>query len=56
MSMSHMNGFVYILIFAGLFLIGGAYSFWKQKISKGAVVLLALAGLMCFATGVMKLM
>ena len=54
--MSHMNGFVYILIFAGLFLIGGAWSFLKQKISKGVVVLLALAGLMCFATGVMQLM
>jgi hypothetical protein len=54
--MSHMNGFVYILIFAGLFLIGGAYSFWKQKISKGVVLLLALCGLFCLATGVLKLM
>jgi hypothetical protein len=53
--MSHMNGFIYILIFAGLFLMGGAYSFWKQKLSTSMVVLLALAGLMCFATGVMKL-
>jgi len=54
--MSHMNGFVYILIFAGLFLFGGALPVWNTKPSKGVVVRLALAGLMCFATGVMKLM
>jgi hypothetical protein len=53
--MSHMNGTVYILIFSGLFLMGGAYSFWKQKISKSMVSLLAVGGVMCFAAGVMRL-
>ena len=51
-----MSSSTIVFLFLGLFLLGGAYSFWKQKLSKSMVVLLALAGVMCFATGVMKLM
>ena len=53
--MSHMSGTTYILIFLGLFLMGGAYSFWKQKISTSFVVLLGLSGVVCFAAGVLYL-
>jgi len=44
---------LYILL--GLFLAGGVYSFWKQKISRSVVVLLALGSAMSLAAGVMRL-
>ncbi|MGW1776712.1 hypothetical protein [Streptomyces sp. NPDC002104] len=50
-----MNGLNSILIFLGLFLAGGAYSFKKQKISTSVVVLLALGSAMCLLAGVLRI-
>ncbi|MFC5908323.1 hypothetical protein [Streptacidiphilus monticola] len=44
-----------LLIFVGLFLAGGVYSFWKQKLPKGLVLLLALGSGMCLAAGVLRI-
>ena len=35
----------------GLFLLGGVYSFWKQKQSKSLIALLAIASAMAIITG-----
>ncbi|MER7753981.1 hypothetical protein [Kitasatospora sp. NPDC097643] len=43
------------LIFVGLFLAGGVISFWKQKLPKGVILVLALGSGMCLAAGVMRL-
>ncbi|GGT36062.1 MULTISPECIES: hypothetical protein [Streptomyces] len=50
-----MTGLSTILIVVGLFLAGGAYSFSKQKMPKGTVVLLAGASAMCLIAGVMRI-
>ena len=50
-----MSGTTYVLIFLGLFLCGGAYSFWKQKLPKGVILVLAIGSAMCLAAGVMRL-
>ncbi|MFC9589697.1 hypothetical protein [Streptomyces sp. NPDC056944] len=50
-----MNGLSTILILVGLFLLGGIYSFVKQKMPKGLVVLLAIAAAMCLSAGVLRL-
>ncbi|MEZ0093093.1 hypothetical protein [Streptacidiphilus sp. EB129] len=50
-----MNTASIVYIFLGLFLVGGAYSFWKQKLPRGVVLLLALGAGMCLATGLMRL-
>ncbi|MGK5530344.1 hypothetical protein [Streptomyces sp. URMC 129] len=39
----------------GLFLMGGVYSFAKQGLPKGVVVLLALASGLCLVAGVLRL-
>ncbi|MFC1403811.1 MULTISPECIES: hypothetical protein [Streptacidiphilus] len=44
-----------VFVFLGLFLLGGAYSFWKQKLPKGVVLLLVLGSGMCLATGLMRI-
>ncbi|WP_329572724.1 hypothetical protein [Kitasatospora sp. NBC_01266] len=44
-----------VMIVVGLFLAGGVYSFWKQKLPKGVIVLLALSSAFCLAAGVMRL-
>ncbi|MFE2107176.1 hypothetical protein ACFXAF_15065 [Kitasatospora sp. NPDC059463] len=44
-----------VLIFAGLFLTGGVISFWKQKQSKGVILVLALGAVMCLGSGLMRL-
>ncbi|MGF1426223.1 hypothetical protein [Kitasatospora sp. LaBMicrA B282] len=44
-----------LLIVAGLFLGGGVYSFWKQKLPKGVIVLLAIGSVMCLTAGAMRL-
>lgn len=43
------------LIAVGLFLAGGAFSFWKQELPRGVVVLLALASVFCLVAGVLRL-
>jgi hypothetical protein len=44
----------FLLIFLGLFLLGGAYSFWKQKLPKGVVVLLGICAVMSLAAGILR--
>jgi hypothetical protein len=43
------------LIFVGLFLAGGVISFWKQKLPKGVIAVLAIGAVMCLSTGLMRL-
>jgi hypothetical protein len=43
------------LVFLGLFLLGGVYSFWKQKLPKSVILLLAVGAVMSLAAGVSKL-
>jgi hypothetical protein len=43
------------LIFVGLFLAGGVISFWKQKLPKGVIAVLAIGAVMCLGTGLMRL-
>ncbi|CAL9418363.1 hypothetical protein ACH4LN_22715 [Streptomyces albus] len=50
-----MTGLAALLIFVGLFLAGGAISFWKQQLPKGVVVLLSLASAMCLVAGILRL-
>jgi hypothetical protein len=44
---------VYIIL--GLFLLGGVYSFWRQKLPKGVIVLLGVGAIMSLAAGLMSL-
>ncbi len=44
-----------LLIIAGLFLGGGVISFWKQKLPKGVIAVLAIGAVMCLGAGVMRL-
>ena len=50
-----MSGLSTILIVVGLFLLGGIYSFVKQKMPKGVIVLLGIASVMCLVAGVMRI-
>ncbi|MFF8912534.1 MULTISPECIES: hypothetical protein [unclassified Streptomyces] len=50
-----MTGLNTILIVVGLFLAGGVYSFSKQKMPRGVIVLLGLASVMCLVAGVMRI-
>ncbi|WP_180927678.1 hypothetical protein [Streptomyces sp. AJS327] len=50
-----MNGLSTLLIFVGLFLLGGAISFWKQELPRGVVVLLGLGAAMALGAGVLRL-
>ncbi|WP_042383690.1 hypothetical protein [Streptacidiphilus melanogenes] len=50
-----MSGTSFVLIFLGLFLAGGAYSFWRQKLPKGVIVLLAICGVMSLAAGLLRI-
>ncbi|MET9428628.1 MULTISPECIES: hypothetical protein [unclassified Streptomyces] len=50
-----MTGLSTILIVVGLFLAGGVYSFAKQKMPKGLIVLLAIASVMCLVAGVLRI-
>ncbi|KUH38916.1 MULTISPECIES: hypothetical protein [Streptomyces] len=50
-----MTGLSTILIVVGLFLAGGVYSFSKQRMPKGLIVLLAVASAMCLAAGVLRI-
>ncbi|WP_055587099.1 MULTISPECIES: hypothetical protein [Peterkaempfera] len=44
-----------LLIALGLFLLGGVYSFWKQKQSRSVIAVLAIGAVLCLASGVMRL-
>ncbi len=50
-----MNKSAVVLIFVGLFLVGGVYSFWKQKQSKSVIAVLALGAALCLVSGLMRL-
>ncbi|MGD3104943.1 MULTISPECIES: hypothetical protein [unclassified Streptomyces] len=50
-----MNGLSTVFILVGLFLVGGVYSFWKQKLPKSVITLMAIASGMCLVAGVMRL-
>ncbi|GAA1224670.1 hypothetical protein GCM10009665_13620 [Kitasatospora nipponensis] len=44
-----------LFIVVGLFLGGGVYSFWKQKLPKGVIAVLAIGSVLCLAAGLMRL-
>lgn len=50
-----MSGLSTVLIVVGLFLLGGVYSFVKQKMPKGLIVLLSIGAGMCLLAGVVRL-
>ncbi|MEE1819173.1 hypothetical protein PUR59_29700 [Streptomyces sp. SP18ES09] len=50
-----MNGLSTVLILVGLFLLGGIYSFVKQKMPRGLIVVLAFGSAMCLSAGVLRL-
>ncbi|MFD8976639.1 MULTISPECIES: hypothetical protein [unclassified Streptomyces] len=50
-----MNGLSTILIVVGLFLLGGIYSFVKQQMPKGLIVLVAFGAALSLAAGVLRL-
>lgn len=50
-----MTGLNTILIVVGLFLAGGVYSFSKQKMPMGVIVLLGIASVMCLVAGVLRI-
>ncbi|GAA2602462.1 hypothetical protein ACWCO0_35010 [Streptomyces tubercidicus] len=50
-----MNGLSTVFILVGLFLLGGVYSFWKQQLPKGLIVLLSLGSALCLIAGVLRL-
>ncbi|NGO69727.1 DUF4175 domain-containing protein [Streptomyces boncukensis] len=49
-----MTGLSTLLIFVGLFLAGGAFSFWKQQLPKGVVVLLGSASALALLAGILR--
>ncbi|WP_049574160.1 hypothetical protein [Streptomyces sp. SBT349] len=50
-----MNGVSTLLIVVGLFLGGGVYSFARQGLPRGVVVLLGIASALCLVAGVLRL-
>ncbi|MFD3655852.1 hypothetical protein ACTU45_25055 [Streptomyces sp. 24-1644] len=50
-----MTGLNTILIVVGLFLAGGVYSFAKQDMPKGLVVLLGIGSVMCLLAGILRI-
>jgi hypothetical protein len=50
-----MTGLNTILIVLGLFLLGGVYSFSKQKMPASLIVLLSISAVMCLLAGVLRL-
>ncbi|MER7043455.1 MULTISPECIES: hypothetical protein [Streptomyces] len=50
-----MSGLATVLIIVGFFLLGGVYSFTKQKQPRSVVVLLAIGSAMCLGAGFMRL-
>jgi hypothetical protein len=50
-----VTGLSSLLIVVGLFLLGGVYSFVKQKMPRQLIVLISIAAAMCLVAGVMRL-
>lgn len=50
-----MTGLNTVLIVVGLFLLGGVYSFVKQKMPMSLIVLLSIGAAMCLVAGVLRL-
>lgn len=50
-----MNTVSTLLIFVGLFLLGGVISFWKQGLPKGVITLLGVCSVMALAAGFLRL-
>ncbi|MFR9675119.1 hypothetical protein [Streptomyces sp. TR06-5] len=50
-----MNGTSTLFIFLGLFLLGGAISFWRQRLPKGVVIVLGLGSALALAAGILRL-
>jgi hypothetical protein len=50
-----VTGLNTLLILVGLFLAGGVYSFVKQKLPTGVIVLLCLCSALCLVAGVMRI-
>lgn len=50
-----MTGLNTILILVGLFLAGGVYSFIKQKLPIGVILLLGLSSVFCLVAGVLRI-
>lgn len=50
-----MNGLSTVFILLGLFLLGGVFSFWKQKMPRSVITLLAIGSALCLAAGVLRL-
>ncbi|MFD5681481.1 hypothetical protein [Streptomyces bacillaris] len=50
-----MTGLSTLLIVVGLFLAGGVYSFSKQGMPKGGIVLLSIGSVMCLVAGILRI-
>lgn len=50
-----MNGLSILLIFVGLFLLGGVISFAKQGQSKNVIAVLAIGSAMALGAGILRL-
>jgi hypothetical protein len=50
-----VTGLSALLIFVGLFLLGGAISFWRQRLPKGVIALLAASSAFALTAGVLRL-
>ncbi|GAA4667780.1 hypothetical protein GCM10023347_21130 [Streptomyces chumphonensis] len=50
-----MNGVSTALVFVGLFLLGGAISFWRQGLPKGVVGLLGAGSALALIAGILRL-
>ena len=50
-----MTGLSALLIFVGLFLLGGAYSFWRQKLPKGVIAVLGGGAVLALLAGILRL-
>ncbi|EFE73816.1 predicted protein [Streptomyces filamentosus NRRL 15998] len=50
-----VTGLSTLLIVVGLFLAGGVYSFAKQGMPKGVIVLLSIGSVMCLVAGILRI-
>lgn len=50
-----MTGLAALLIFVGLFLLGGAISFWRQKLPRSVVAVLGAGALLALGAGILRL-
>ncbi|SCK24119.1 hypothetical protein [Streptomyces sp. WMMB 322] len=50
-----MTGLSAVLIFVGLFLLGGVIAFWKQKQPKGVIAVLGAGAALALLAGILRL-